>query len=121
LLQARPLGFPLVIGLAMGFFPCPLVYAGLAAAAVTSSPALGALTLAGVALGSIPALALASLATGFAAATARSTWRGALARATGALLIVMAAVTLSRAVPGGHGDHEGPGPAPAADHSAHHH
>jgi sulfite exporter TauE/SafE len=123
LLEARPAGFPLVIGLAMGFFPCPLVYAGLAAAAVTSSPALGALTLAGVALGSIPALALASLATSFAAGTGRSAWRGGLTRAAGALLIVMAAVTLSRAVPGGHGHHAGPPPAsaPAAEPSAHQH
>jgi len=121
LLHARPAGFPLVVGLAMGFFPCPLVYAGLAAAAVTSSPGLGALTLAGVAVGSIPALALSSLATNFAAATERSAWRGAITRAGGALLIVMAAVTLSRAVPGGHDHHAGPSAAPAADHSAHPH
>jgi len=121
LLQARPAGFPLVVGLAMGFFPCPLVYAGLAAAAVTSSPGLGALTLAGVALGSIPALALASAATNFAALRERSAWRGAITRAAGALLIVMAAVTLSRAVPGGHGSHAGHAPAAATpiDHSAH--
>jgi sulfite exporter TauE/SafE len=124
LLQARPAGFPLVIGLAMGFFPCPLVYAGLAAAAVTSSPALGALTLAGVALGSIPALALASAATNFAARSERSAWRNLVTRAAGALLIVMAAVTLSRAVPGGHDHHAGAPPAasaPAMDHSAHQH
>ena len=121
LLQARPAGFPLVVGLAMGFFPCPLVYAGLAAAAVTSSAALGALTLAGVALGSIPALALASLATNFAGLLERSAWRSVITRAAGALLIVMAAVTLSRAVPGGHGSHAAPAPAAAApaDQSGH--
>lgn len=121
LLQARPAGFPLVIGLAMGLFPCPLVYAGLAAAAVTSSPALGALTLAGVALGSIPALGLASAVTNFAARSQHTAWRGAITRAAGALLIVMAAVTLSRAVPGGHGSHARPAPATATpvDHSGH--
>jgi sulfite exporter TauE/SafE len=121
LLQARPAGFPLVVGLAMGFFPCPLVYAGLAAAAVTTSPGLGALTLAGVALGSIPALALASAATTFAARTQRSSWRGWITRSAGALLIVMAAVTLARAVPGGHDHHTGPTQAPAADHGSHEH
>jgi sulfite exporter TauE/SafE len=121
LLQARPAGFPLVVGLAMGLFPCPLVYAGLAAAAVTSTPGLGALTLAGVALGSIPALALASAVANFATLAERSAWRGALTRAAGALLIVMAAVTLSRAVPGGHDHHAGPAAAPTADHSAHPH
>ncbi len=126
LLQARPTGFPLVVGLAMGLFPCPLVYAGLAAAAATASPGLGALTLAGVALGSVPALAAASLFTTFASIPEKMAWRTLMARTAGALLIVMAAVTLSRAFPGGHGNHGGaaasPGAAevqPSADHRHH--
>lgn len=125
LLQARPAGFPLVVGLAMGLFPCPLVYAGLAAAAATASPSLGALTLAGVALGSMPALAAASIFTNFASIPERTTWRNLMARTAGALLLVMAAVTLSRAVPGGHGDHGGAAsPAgaesrPSVDHRHH--
>ena len=118
LLQARPAGFPLVVGLAMGFFPCPLVYAGLAAAAVTASPGLGALTLAGVALGSVPALAMASLATNFISRAERSAWRGVMTRAAGTLLILMAAVTLSRAMPGAHDQHAGHAPAPAASPSS---
>ena len=69
----------------------------------------------------IPALALASLATNFAGLLERSAWRSVITRAAGALLIVMAAVTLSRAVPGGHGSHAAPAPAAAApaDHSGH--
>lgn len=123
LLKARPAGFPVVVGLAMGFFPCPLVYAGLAAAASTASPGLGALTLAGVALGSIPALAVASLATNVAGAPERSSWRRLMTQTAGALLLLMAAVTLSRAFPGGHDQHAGhTAPAsgsPAVDHSGH--
>lgn len=126
LLQARPAGFPLVVGLAMGLFPCPLVYAGLAAAAATASPGLGALTLAGVALGSIPALAAASIFTNFASIPERTAWRNLMARTAGALLLVMAAVTLSRALPGGHGNHgvttaspSGAGSPPSADHRHH--
>lgn len=105
LLESRPAGFPLVVGLAMGFFPCPLVYAGLAAAAVTASPGLGAFTLAGVALGSLPALAVASVFTNFATRSDGATWRRLMTRSAGAVLILMAAVTLSRALPGGHGNH----------------
>jgi uncharacterized protein len=120
LLQARPAGFALVVGLAMGLFPCPLVYAGLAAAAATASPGLGALTLAGVALGSIPALAAVSLFTNFAAHSERTRWRPLMARAAGALLIVMAAVTLSRAFPGGHDGHAAAPPGVAAEPSAEH-
>lgn len=105
LLETRPTGFPLVVGLAMGFFPCPLVYAGLAAAAVTASPGLGAITLVGVAWGSIPALAMASLFTNFATLSDGTAWRRLMTRSAGALLILMAAVTLSRALPGGHGSH----------------
>lgn len=125
LLQARPAGFPLVVGLVMGLFPCPLVYAGLAAAAATASPSLGALTLAGVALGSIPALAAASIFTNFATIPEQTAWRNLMARTAGALLLVMAAVTLSRALPGGHGDHGGAAPPagaesrPAVDHRHH--
>ena len=127
LLETRPTGFPLVVGLAMGFFPCPLVYAGLAAAAVTASPGLGALTLVGVALGSLPALAMASLFTNFATLSDGRAWRGLMTRSAGALLILMAAVTLSRALPGGHANHgahvtaPAPGaPAEAAPDHKHH-
>ena len=45
----------------MGFLPCPLVYAGLAAAAASGSAAQGALILTGVALGTVPALTVVAL------------------------------------------------------------
>jgi|JI10StandDraft_1071094.scaffolds.fasta_scaffold33721_2 sulfite exporter TauE/SafE len=131
LLQSRPAGFPVVVGLAMGFFPCPLVYAGVAAAAATLSPVKGALTLVGVALGTIPALAMAAGATRAVDGASGIRWRGAMARVAGVVLILTAAVTLSRAVPGAHDQHAGhaappsataPGTAPAeADPHAGHH
>lgn len=127
LLTSRPAGFPLVIGLAMGFFPCPLVYAGVAAAAATADPLRGALTLAGVALGTLPALALAAVATRAADGATPGRFRGALARVAGVILLATAAITLSRAVPGAHDAHGGhatpPGAtAPSSDdpHAQHH-
>jgi uncharacterized protein len=134
LLSARPTGYPLVVGMAMGFLPCPLVYAGLAAAAASGSPGAGAAILAGVALGTLPALAIVALSgTAFSLGMRR-----ALGRAAGVLLLAAAVVTLARAGGlhaghGGHGEHDGHGaapatagsPAPAApeapDPHAHHH
>lgn len=117
LLETRPAGFPVVVGLAMGFFPCPLVYAGVAAAAATLSPVKGALTLAGVALGTIPALALAAGATRAVDGASGIRWRGVVARAAGVVLILTAAVTLSRAVPGAHDQHAGHVAPPNAEAS----
>jgi sulfite exporter TauE/SafE len=92
LLAQRPSGFPLVVGLAMGFFPCPLVYAGAAAAAATGSPLGGALTMAGVGLGTVPAL-LASAAFG---SMLSAVWRRNVARVAGVLLVAFAALTIAR-------------------------
>ena len=136
LLAARPAGFPLVVGMAMGFLPCPLVYAGLASAAAGGSAAAGAAILAGVALGTVPALAFVA-ASGTVLAVAP---RRALARVAGVVLIAAAAVTLARAAGlhaghAGHAGHAAPpapaahesptgtpgGPSPAADPHAHHH
>jgi sulfite exporter TauE/SafE len=132
LLVQRPAGFPLVVGLAMGLLPCPLVYAGLAAAAASGSPAAGAATLAGVALGTIPALAVVA-ASGTALTLGA---RRALARVAGVVLIAAAAVTVARVAGphAGHSSHAGPHPAapaaspvstpdasaPLADPNAHH-
>lgn len=127
LLQSRPAGFPLVIGLAMGFFPCPLVYAGVAAAAATLDPLRGALTLAGVALGTLPALALAALATRAADGATAARFRGRLAQVAGVILLATAVVTVSRAIPGAHDGHAGHGaagigaPATPSEPQAHHH
>lgn len=103
LLSARPNGFPLVIGMAMGLLPCPLVYAGLGTAAASGSPLLGALVMAGVALGTVPALAIvAALGTAFAAV-----WRRPLARVAGVLLLATALITIARGA-GLHAGHTGP-------------
>lgn len=133
LLSARPAGFSLVVGMAMGLLPCPLVYAGLAAAAASGEPAAGAALLAGVALGTIPALAVVA-ATGpaFSLGTRRT-----LARVGGVLLLAAAVVTLTRATDL-HAGHAGPAghgapaaspatsaapdaPAATPDPHAHHH
>jgi uncharacterized protein len=134
LLSARPAGFPLVVGMAMGLLPCPLVYAGLAAAAASGSPGAGAATLGGVALGTVPALAIvAASGTAFSLGMRRT-----LARVAGVVLLAAAAVTLTRAADlhAGHGGHAGPTtpaatasptagapaePAPTADPHLHHH
>jgi sulfite exporter TauE/SafE len=103
LLAERPAGSALVVGMALGALPCPLVYAGLALAATSGSPALGAATLAGVALGTVPALAAVAL---LGVALPQGA-RLKLARAGGVLLLAMAAVTLFRAVGHDHGGHAG--------------
>jgi sulfite exporter TauE/SafE len=92
LLETRPAGFPLVVGMAMGFFPCPLVYAGLGAAAATGKPLNGALVMAGVALGTVPALLLSAAFGTMVSAV----WRRNVARVAGVLLVVVAVITIAR-------------------------
>lgn len=104
LLATRPAGSALLIGMAMGFLPCPLVYAGLAAAAATGSAARGALILAGVALGTVPALTAVAL---FGSAVPLG-WRRVLARGAGVLLVIVGLVTFARGL-GGHAGHGGTG------------
>ncbi len=110
LLSTRARGAGLVVGLVMGFLPCPLVYAGLAAAAASGSAARGASILAGVALGTLPALSLLAVFGGLWDVAARRT----LARAAGALLLVVALITLARAfgLHEGHASHAAAGGAP---------
>ncbi|HEX6899252.1 MAG TPA: sulfite exporter TauE/SafE family protein [Thermoanaerobaculia bacterium] len=114
LLATRPAGSSLLIGMAMGFLPCPLVYAGLAAAAASGAPAAGALILAGVALGTVPALTAVAL---FGSAVPLH-WRRVLARGAGILLVIVGLVTFTRGL-GGHVGHAGHG-APDATHQHHH-
>jgi sulfite exporter TauE/SafE len=120
--------------MAMGLLPCPLVDAGLAAAAASGSPGAGAAILAGVALGTVPALMIvAASGTAFSLGMRRT-----LARVAGVVLLAAAAVTLTRATDlhAGHGAHAGhmapavtvspepsapDAPAPTADPHAHHH
>ncbi len=61
-LNRASLGGRFGLGLALGFLPCGLVYAALAAAAATGSPALGALAMAVFGLGTVPMLALLGIA-----------------------------------------------------------
>lgn len=110
LLAARPAGSALVLGMAMGFLPCPLVYAGLAAAAASGSAAGGALILAGVALGTVPALTAVAL---FGSALPLP-WRRTLARGAGVLLLLVGLVTFARGM--GLHDHAGHGHGPVAAH-----
>jgi sulfite exporter TauE/SafE len=97
--------------MAMGFLPCPLVYAGLAAAAASGSAAGGALILAGVALGTVPALTAVAI---FGSAVPLG-WRRALARGAGVLLVIVGLVTFARGLGGPEG-HAGAGHA----HHQHH-
>ncbi len=118
LLSSRPAGASLVAGLIVGLLPCPMVYAGLAAAAATGSALAGALTMAGVALGTLPALGLVALTGSVATVNLR---RG-LARAAGVLLVLVGVLTLARAggLHAGHSHHAGPAPAAApCAHGAH--
>lgn len=111
LLEQRPAGSSLVIGMALGALPCPLVYAGLAAAAATGSATQGAAILAGVALGTVPAL----IAVALVGVSLSDGARRGLARAGGVLLLAMAVVTLVRAFGHEHGGHGGPVAPPAAE------
>lgn len=119
LLAARPAGYPLVVGMVMGFLPCPLVYAGLAAAAATGNAGAGAATLAGVALGSMPALVLVAFSGPALSLAARRN----LARLAGVLLLAAAALTLTRAagLHAGHAAGHAPAPASPAAPAHHHH
>ncbi len=93
LLSSRPAGTSLAAGVLVGWLPCPMVYAGVAAAAATRRPLEGALTMAAVALGTLPALTLVAL-TGSAVPVSL---RRRLAPAAGALLVAVGALTLVRA------------------------
>jgi len=117
LLRTRPPGASLVAGLVMGFLPCPLVYAGLAAAAATGSPLRGAVVLAGVALGTLPALLLVA-ALGRAGSPLL---RQRLAQAAAVLLIATGLVTAWRGLgaPHDHGAHA-PAAVPSSGHAHHH-
>lgn len=114
LLRSRPPGASLVAGMLMGLLPCPLVYAGLAAAAASGSPPRGAAMLAGVALGTVPALLLVA-ALGRAGSPLL---RQRLARAAAVLLIATGLITAWRGLGAVH-DHAAHVAAPASQHHDH--
>jgi sulfite exporter TauE/SafE len=111
LLARRPRGFSFAVGMAMGLLPCPLVYAGLAGAAASGSAPAGAAIMAGVALGTLPALVLVAASGTLVPAPLRQR----LARVAGVLLLAVAAVTFARGLRPG-GEHAGC-VVPGMDHS----
>lgn len=85
---ARGSGYGL--GLALGFLPCGMVYAALAAAAATGSVAGGAVVMAGFAIGTMPGL----IAVAFLGELAGRRWRQAMAQAAPWLMAANGAVLL---------------------------
>ncbi len=79
-----------LLGVALGFLPCGLVYAALAVAGGTGDPILGALGMAAFAAGTAPILMVA----GFAGATLAQRWRGMLRRLTAPLLALNAVLLM---------------------------
>jgi sulfite exporter TauE/SafE len=97
---ARPLfsapvgGKGYLLGLLLGFIPCGLLYAALAAAAATGDPLAGALGMAAFALGTLPNL----LAVGLAGHVAGLRWRALVAKGAPLLLLLNAGVLAYMAV-----------------------
>jgi uncharacterized protein len=75
------------LGVALGFLPCGLLYGALAAAAGSGQPALGAISLAAFALGTVPGL----FGVGYAGAYFGRRWRAAARIAVVPLMLVNAA------------------------------
>ncbi len=82
-------GYPL--GLALGFLPCGLLYAALAAAGATASPVYGALAMFCFGLGTVPALLIIGL---FGAAAGHRFRRSLTAMTTAVLLFNAGLLTL---------------------------
>ena len=82
ILKGRPPGTPLFVGMAMGLLPCPLTAAGLVTALASGTPMRGVAVMAGMALGTFPALALVAAR----GAVGGDTLRPRLSRAAGVVL-----------------------------------
>jgi hypothetical protein len=84
----RPIGVRgYLLGVALGFLPCGLVYGAVAAAASSGDALAGGLGLAAFTAGTVPAL----VAVGIAGHVAGVRWQGAVARLTPLLLMLNAA------------------------------
>jgi uncharacterized protein len=75
-----------LLGLALGFLPCGLVYAALAATAASNSPVLGACGMLAFGLGTAPAL----IAVGIAGQAAGRRWQHGMAVAAPAVMLLNA-------------------------------
>lgn len=84
----RPVGWRgWLLGIALGFLPCGLLWGALAAAAASGRPLAGALAMLAFSLGTVPAL----LAVGLAGHVAGQQFRGVAVRLMPALMLVNAA------------------------------
>jgi protein SCO1/2 len=93
-LFARPVGWRgYLLGVALGFIPCGLVYAALAAAAASADPLGGVFAMAAFGLGTVPAL----IGVGVAGTLAAERWRGLSARLLPVLFLANAALLLALA------------------------
>jgi len=90
-LSASPYGWRgYLLGMALGFLPCGLLYAAIAAVAGTGRPEIAALGMAAFGLGTAPSLFAVGLAGHFAARR----WRAAFGRIAPLLLIVNGAALI---------------------------
>jgi sulfite exporter TauE/SafE len=83
-----------MLGLALGFLPCGLLYAALAASAASNSPVLGALGMLAFGLGTAPAL----IAVGIAGHAAGRRWQRGIAFAAPAVMLLNAALLAALAL-----------------------
>lgn len=90
LLVAPSAGRRYLLGVVLGFLPCGLLYAALAAAAASDTVIAGAAAMAAFALGTVPAL----IAVGYAGQYFGRRWRASLRPFATALLAVNAVVLL---------------------------
>ena len=86
---------PLALGVFNAFLPCQLIYAFAARAAATGSVVDGITTMLWFGLGTVPAM----LTVGSARRWLPPALRGRLSLASGVLVLVLAAITLARALP----------------------
>ena len=97
-----PLSFPwgtprgVSLGVLLGFLPCGFLYGGLAAAAASHDPLMGALGMAAFGAGTMPAL----IAVGIAGHAAGRKWQAAIASVAPFVLVVNAALLVLLAVKG---------------------
>lgn len=86
-LFGKPVGLRgYLLGVALGFLPCGLLYGAVAAAAAAGSAVAGGLAMMAFAVGTVPAL----VGVGLAGHVTGSTWQGAAARLTPVLLVLNA-------------------------------